>query len=1045
MESERWQKIKQLYEAALKYPPDERERFLNENCGGDEGVRLEVESLLSFGDATSFMEKPAIAEVADVIVNKRERLAAGQNLNHYKIVKQLGAGGMGEVYLAEDEKLNRDVVLKVLSGEFCLDSQNLRRFVLEARSASALNHPNIITIYEIGKADDTDFIAMEYVEGESLRRLIETRRINLNEALSVAIQTASALAAAHGAGIIHRDIKPENIMRRPDGLVKVLDFGIAKHINAALNPSEIDTEATTQTKITVPGLVMGTVAYMSPEQARGKTCDTRSDIWSLGVVIYEMVTGRVPFAGETNSDTLAAILKSEPQPLSVHVSGVPRQLERIVKKTLGKDCEERYQVVKDLLLDLKFLEGELGAPGQNVSLNTASNTVRNVKTQIETPPITESVLPPKRLNWLWFVAPALILLAVLAFWYFRQPAREAKINYLASLTSSQITSWKSELSELDASRARFSPKGSLLAYIASKDGSNAIWLKQIGGGEAFTRRQDDATEKSPMFSSDGEQIAYISERGGRRGIWTAPSFGGAPTLLVPLEARSQGLVHWSKDGATIYFEMSQNLYALDVASKRMTKLTNFDETRPMERGFSFSPDENRMVYADRIDGQKDLWTADLNGENPKRLTNDAAEDSDPIWHKDKQRVIYNSNRNGVKQICLAFLDGEPPVQLTFSDSDSNVSDISADGTQILYTTTKEELDLWSVHLDVSKESQITSDIGVEFWQNIAPNGETIAYQSARQASLGDKTSHCLLLSQKITGERRQVQLADDGFNLRWSPDGNQLAFMRTQAGNNNNLWITSATGGDARAVSSGGVVFGGYSLLPYNRLQTQDYQWSPDSRSLIYCAYRDGISNVWQTATDGTGEKQLTGNEDKNLFFLNPLFSPDGSRIVWSAMTVGNPNQRVWSLWILSDGQTRQIYQSEAALRLVGWSPSGNELIVKSVEKSKDLAVVPVEVNLLQIALDGGAARPVAKLDSTYFQNIALSPDRKTLAFVTRQGGSDTIKTVPSTGGAATKMLISSNDARVYFSSLVFAPDGKTLYYGKQANWQIISMINNFK
>lgn len=1043
MKVDRWQKIKQLYEAALKHPPSGRAEFLDENCNGDAELRREVESLLSFDDAASFMEKPAVAEVADAFAGNREKLAAGENLNHYKIVKQLGAGGMGEVYLAEDEKLNRRAVLKILSGELGFDSQYQRRFVLEARSASALNHPNIITIYEIGKSGDTDFIAMEFVEGESLRSLIEARKIDLNEALSVAIQTASALAAAHGAGIIHRDIKPENIMRRPDGLVKVLDFGIAKYTNAPLNQNEIDNEATTQTKITVPGLVMGTAAYMSPEQARGKTCDARTDIWSLGVVLYEMITGRLPFSGETNSDTLAAILKSEPQPLSVHVAGVPRQLERIVKKALGKDCEERYQVVKDLLLDLKFLQGELGSDGQKVSLTTSSTAIIGTKTQIETPQKTEIVLPPKR-GWLWLAAPLLILAAVLAFWYFRQPAREEKPNYSASLTSSQITSWKSELSELDASRARFSPKGNLLAYVASKDGSNAIWLKQIGGGEAFTRRQDDAKEKSPLFSPDGEQIAYISERGGRRGIWTAPSFGGSPTLLVALESLSQGLVHWSKDGATIYFEMSQNLYALDIASKQMKKLTNFDEMRPMERGFSFSPDEKRIVYADRIDGQKDLWTADLNGENAKRLTNDAADDSDPIWYKDGERVIYNSDRNGIKQICLAFLDGEPPVQLTFSDSDSNVSDISADGAKILYTTTKEESDLWSANLDTGKESQITSDIGVEFWQAVAPNGETIAYQAARQSSLGDKWSQCLLLSQKIGGNRHQLQLADGGFNLRWSPDGNQIAFFRAQSGGNYSLWIMSATGGDARAVSTGGVVFGGYSMLPYNRLQTQDYQWSPDSRSLIYAAYRDGVSNIWQTPTDGAGEKPLTSNADKNLLFFNPLFSPDGTQIVWTAMTVGNPNQRTWSLWILNDGRARQIYQSESVLRLVGWSASGSELIVKSVERSKDLSLVPGEINLLQIDSEGGAARPLAKLDTAYFQNIALSPDRKTLAFVTRKSGSDTIQILPSTGGTI-KTLISSNDARVYFSSLVFAPDGKTLYYGKQANWQIISMINNFR
>jgi serine/threonine protein kinase len=1028
MKFERWQKIKQLSEAALKYPPDERAGFLDKNCNSDEALRREVELLLSSRNS---------ANSAEATVDKKEKLPVGENLNHYKIIKRLGVGGMGEVYLAEDEKLHRLVVVKILTAEPNADNQFVRRFVLEARAASALNHPNIITIYEIGEVSGTDFIAMEFVEGDSVRRLIDGRKLDLNEALNIAIQTASALAAAHGAGIIHRDIKPENIMRRPDGLVKVLDFGIAKHINAPRDPRDVDKEATTQTKITVPGLVIGTVAYMSPEQARGKTCDARTDIWSLGIVLYEMITGDVPFGGETKSDTLAAILKTDPKPLSVHVSGMPRQLERIVKKTLGKDCEERYQVAKDLLLDLKILQDELDPKRISSEISIAPN--KDLHTQIQTAQKTESFLHKRR--WSWLAVPALILLAFLSGWYLWRQMRETYVP--ASLTSSQITSWKSELSELDTSRAQFSPDGKLLAYVASKNGSNAIWLKQIGGGEAFTRRQDNAMEKSPIFSPDAAQIAYISDRGGggRRGIWTAPAFGGAPTLLISLDAQSRALFHWSKDGSTIYFELKQNLHALDIASKKITKLTNFDE-RPVERSFSFSPDEKRIVYADRRDGQKDLWVADLNGGNPVRLTNDAAEDSAPIWHTDGQRVIYNSDRNGIKQICLAFLDGQPPVQLTVSDTDSEVSDISTDGTKIVYTSIKEESDLWGVNLDGGKEFQLTSDIGVEFWQHPASNGETIAYQATRQSSAGDKWSHCFLLSKRITGDMRETQLADDGFDPHWSPDGNQLAFMRSQAGNNT-LWVTSATGGDARAVSSGGVVFGGHSKLPYNRFQTQDFEWSPDSRALIYCASRDGVSNVWQSATDGSGEKQLTSNADKNQLFFNPLFSVDGKHIVWSAMT-SNPNQRTWSLWLLADGQMRQIYQSESALRILGWSQSGRELLVKSVERTKDLSLIPGEVNLLHVALEDGSARPIARLDATYLQNIALSPDRKTLAFVSRQGGSDTIKILPSTGGTP-KTLISSNDARVYFSSLTFSPDGKTLYYGKQANWQIISMITNFK
>ncbi|HEX9962366.1 MAG TPA: protein kinase, partial [Pyrinomonadaceae bacterium] len=899
MKVERWQKIKELYESALKYPPESRAAFLDENCNGDAELRREVESLVSFSEnSTSFMEHPAVAEVADVILNQKEKFGAGEKLGHYKIIKPLGAGGMGKVYLAQDARLGRKVAVKFLAEEFSANDDRLRRFVLEAKSASALNHPNIITIYEIGEFGDANFIAMEHVEGDSLRRLVGERKIKLNEAVDIAIQAASALAAAHDAGIIHRDIKPENIMLRPDGLVKILDFGLAKQTGFPHDTGETDGEALTRERVvTAPGVVMGTAAYMSPEQIRGKKVDARADIWSLGVVLYELVAGRVPFTGETGSDMLAAILKSEPEPLSIYASGVPEQLERIVEKTLKKDCEERYQVVKDLFLELKLLQKNLDAAAQNAGSEPLSASGRKAAAQTE-----KNGSFPRRRRWSRIAAPALLLPAALSIWYFTRRGNQPETNFSTSLTSSQITSWKSELSEVDASRARFSPPdGKLIAYVASKNGSNAIWLKQIDGGEPFTRRQDDARETSPLWSPDGSQIAYISDRGGRRGIWTAPALGGTPVLLAPLESRDQVLVHWSKDGATVYFEMRQNLYALDVASKQTAKLTNFDESILMQHGFSFSPDEKRIVYADRKDGQKDLWTADINGANPARLTDDAAEDTEPVWHKDGERVIYNSNRNGIRQICLAFRDGRPPVQLTFSDSDSKVSDVSPDGAKILYTTTKDESDLWGARLDGGKEIQLTSDIGVEFWQDAAPDGDRIAYQAARQSSVGDKLFHCLILSQKITGDMRQVQMADDGFNPRWSPDGNHLAFLRSTAANNS-LWITSAAGGDARALTGGDIVFGGYLLLPYNRVQTQDYQWSADSRSLIYCASRDGISNVWQTAADGAGEKPLTNNEEKSVFFLNPLVSPDGARVAWLAMSTLDPRKPAWSVWVLAEG-----------------------------------------------------------------------------------------------------------------------------------------------
>ena len=281
-----------------------------------------------------------------------------ESISHYRIIRKLGAGGMGEVYLARDTRLDRKMALKLLPQRFTQDQDRLRRFAQEARAASALNHPNIITIHDIGKHDSTHFIATEYVEGGTLRDLLRHTRIDLTQALDIASQIASALVAAHRAGIVHRDIKPENVMLRPDRIVKVLDFGLAKLTDH--NPSTIDSEAPTMANAnTEPGKILGTVNYMSPEQARGKPLDARSDLFSLGVVIYEMVAGYAPFEGETASDLIAAILKSEPPPLVRHSPDVPPELERIVAKALSKDREERYQTAKDLLIDLKHLRRQI--------------------------------------------------------------------------------------------------------------------------------------------------------------------------------------------------------------------------------------------------------------------------------------------------------------------------------------------------------------------------------------------------------------------------------------------------------------------------------------------------------------------------------------------------------------------------------------------------------------------------------------------------------------------------------------------------------------
>ena len=361
---ERLKKVQELFHAAVSLEPAARVAFLVEACESDRELLDEVQSLISAHEREgSFIDSPAAKPITEMLASVTSESFVGQTVGSFKILSQLGRGGMGVVYLAQDSKLGRKVALKLLPEEFTRREDLVRRFALEAKAASGLNHPNIVTVYEIGQTGASEYIATEYIEGETLRQHFARGRMSLREVLDVVIQIAGALAAAHGAGIIHRDIKPENIMLRPDGYVKILDFGLAKAVSGALPGSRqpaADLEASTLVKMeTEPGAMIGTVYYMAPEQARGLDVDARADIFSFGVITYEMLAGRRPFGGETNLDALISTLEKEPPPLASCAPGVPLELQRVVSKALRKNREDRYQTIKDLWIDLKNLREEL--------------------------------------------------------------------------------------------------------------------------------------------------------------------------------------------------------------------------------------------------------------------------------------------------------------------------------------------------------------------------------------------------------------------------------------------------------------------------------------------------------------------------------------------------------------------------------------------------------------------------------------------------------------------------------------------------------------
>src|SRR5262245_4103105 len=356
MKPERWRQVDQLFQAALERAPEDRAAFISEACGEDGSLRHEVEALLAAdGETKGFIEAPAYAVAAPLIVGGDTQSLLGKTLGHYQIISLLGKGGMGEVYHARDTRLGREVAIKVLPREYSADADRLRRLEQEARAAGALNHPNVLTIYDIGMRENAPYIVSELLIGESLRERMRGEALPLRRAVDYAIQIARGLAAAHEKGIIHRDLKPENLFLTKDGRLKILDFGLAK-LTLADN-TEVETEAPTRRVNTDPGVILGTVGYMSPEQVRGEAVDHRSDIFSFGAVLYEMLCGRRAFHRKSPVETMSAILKEDPPDLSETNKTTAPGLQRVVDHCLEKNPEERFQSARDLAFALQALSG----------------------------------------------------------------------------------------------------------------------------------------------------------------------------------------------------------------------------------------------------------------------------------------------------------------------------------------------------------------------------------------------------------------------------------------------------------------------------------------------------------------------------------------------------------------------------------------------------------------------------------------------------------------------------------------------------------------
>lgn len=1058
MTPERYQRIGRLFDEVLEQPPENRIDWLEKACHGDAELRSEVEKLLANQiDHENFLSRPAIEVGAALLAQNQAVSIIGKKFSRYRLISLLGVGGMGTVYLAEDLQLKRKVALKVLPDSVAQDVDRLRRFEREARAASALNHPNILTVHEFGVENGLHYLVTEFIDGITLRETIRQEQLSLEFTLRVAEQIAFALSAAHAAGIVHRDLKPENIMVREDGIVKVLDFGLAKlaEVRGAerraqsnekdetlLQPSAPAPHSEFHTPhLTMPGIVMGTPRYMSPEQVRGQVVDARTDLFSLGVVIYEMLTGKDPFDKPTSIDVMAAILAEEPQPIST-LREVPTGIQQMVSKALIKNRDERYQSSRELLNDLRNVirEVEFSSSRERFTLDHQPRSTSELK------PGRVSVATVRRFSLVHILLMALlaIIVAIGVWQLFLKKRFSSESSSPIAFTSVSLMSWQNRPGEVYAN-ASFSPDGKMIAFTSTKVGTKNIWLKQISGGEAVQVTKDEFANQYPIWSPNGDEIAYYSTRGGTPGIWRSPILGGTPTFVQSGSDADLIPLFWSKKEA-IYYQLKGNLFRHDLKSEKSIQLTNFAAVNSGVLSINISPDENQIAFIQFEKDRYKILVRHLNDDTSRQIVSSENEIKTVAWHPDQRRILYSALTSGVFQIFVTDTDGTPPRQITFGDKDSLGLEVSSDGSKILYSSSKEESDIWNVRIDNKDEQAVATDLNAELWAQVAPDGKNIAYQSIANLSQGNRIFTGAILTKAINSEAPPFQLVANGFLPVFSPDSRQLAFMRV-SGETYNLWTVQASGGQEKQLTSGKLPSVEFSLLPYNRTQTSNFSWSPDSKQIAYISTQSGQRNIWVTNVDGSNNNQITDNSDAKIFLSCPLWSASGQRLAYSSkpnkFPLDSESFFTTSVIDMATKNSRVVAQSKLVQRLLGWAVSDQDLIIAAIESASPTGS-PVGVNLLQINCETGAQRSLGRLADAYFYNIQLSPDKKMIAYAAHQNDRDDLWIFHLSSGE-TRKITSNNDQRLYFSSLSWSPDSRILYFGKQSRYSLLSMISNFK